>query len=110
MNVEQFTEYLMENTEGVGKVIRQRLTQTINRYIDENRLLINTLQPNAAVIEEITDKEPFEIAMDELQQIEDNRDARIRMLEDNDDAIYVEDDGFDAYLDDLLEICDRIHP
>tara|TARA_R110001592_G_scaffold109420_3_gene305154 strand:- start:1361 stop:1663 length:303 start_codon:yes stop_codon:yes gene_type:complete len=100
----------MENTEGVGKVIRQRLTQTINRYIDENRLLINTLQPNAAVIEEITDKEPFEIAMDELQQIEDNRDARIRMLEDNDDAIYVEDDGFDAYLDDLLEICDRIHP
>ena len=90
--------YIQNNTRGVGDTIGDRIKTTIDTFINE--LQIQQIQPLRVqelieaedVVELITIEdsfEPFEVAWNQLKKIED--------------------DKFDRYLEELMDIADRLY-
>ena len=90
--------YIQNNTKGVGDTLGDRIKTTIDTFINE--LQIQQFQPLRVeelieaedVVELITIEdsfEPFEVAWNQLKKIED--------------------DKFDRYLEELMDIADRLY-
>ena len=87
--------YIKDNTHGVGKVLAARIETTLEGFVE-----LNTAPP--LEIQDI--REPFEIAMEEMNDI----DYAYKALQDElQNSI---DDRFDKHLNELLETTARTYP